>query len=670
MAIGSLAVRVSTNTTQFNKGMSGASKRARQFGRDTSHVAKKAALMGAAITAAAGTVAVLTARSIQSTKEMANLASMANASANTFQKMAFGARTMGIEQEKLADILKDVNDRVGDFLSTGGGPMADFFEKIAPKVGVTAQQFERLSGPEALQLYVSSLERANLSQQEMTFFMEAMASDATKLLPLLRNNGEQMGIFADKAERMGIALSDVEVEQIKQAGIAIDDMGSLFSGFTDQIVAELSPVLIAFSKMLNQNAEDMGGVGEIAADSFNVIVDGISEALNGLSKMERNLLTTQTTIDVFAESFRIGLLQVAREIVEIPTNAVNEMIMAINKIPGIDIDTFGMSDWGKGLTNQIDESEKEILRLRGVLAHELNKPLPGEQFKRFVFEAKAAGEESAQAMLDARRKMEEALNQRKDDQGESGNEGTDFSLTAEEIAKREEEKAKLKREKMMEAFEQEATLTSEFNLRLADLRDLKEDSDLASEEQYQKARLDKMRSFFNEQYGIQSSGYDALGNLAAKHWNAETAMAVDALGSIVNAFSGQSRKMFEIQKAAGIANAIISTYEGASAALKLGWPLGPIAATAITANGLAKVQAIRSQSFGGGGGSGNAGGGSTSLAGAGVAQQQAEEIRRTTSVDISLIGADSRDRAVAGSVIEQINDEIDRGGRISRVGLA
>ena len=145
---------------------------------------------------------------------------MANASANTFQKMAFGARTMGIEQEKLADILKDVNDRVGDFLSTGGGPMADFFEKIAPKVGVTAQQFEGLSGPEALQLYVSSLERANLSQQEMTFFMESMASDATKLLPLLRNNGEQMGIFADKAERMGIALSDVEVEQIKQDAVA------------------------------------------------------------------------------------------------------------------------------------------------------------------------------------------------------------------------------------------------------------------------------------------------------------------------------------------------------------------------------------------------------------------------------------------------------------------
>lgn len=62
-------------------------------------------------------------------------------------------------------------------------PLRDFFEKVAPRVGVTADQFARLSGPEALQLYVDTLERAGLSQQEMTFYLEAMASDATRAFP-------------------------------------------------------------------------------------------------------------------------------------------------------------------------------------------------------------------------------------------------------------------------------------------------------------------------------------------------------------------------------------------------------------------------------------------------------------------------------------------------------
>ena len=92
----------------------------------------------------------------------AGSAQVANATPEALQRWSAGARTVGIEQEKLADILKDVNDRVGDFLQTGGGPMADFFENIAPQVGVTAEQFARLSGPEALQLYITSLERAGV----------------------------------------------------------------------------------------------------------------------------------------------------------------------------------------------------------------------------------------------------------------------------------------------------------------------------------------------------------------------------------------------------------------------------------------------------------------------------------------------------------------------------
>ncbi|MEN1443859.1 phage tail tape measure protein, partial [Pseudomonas aeruginosa] len=100
-----------------------------------------------------------------------------------FQKYALAAETMGVEQDKLADIFKDVNDKAGDFLNTGGGALKDFFDNVAPKVGVTADEFRKLSGPQALGLYVSSLEKAGASQQDMTFYLEAIASDATALLP-------------------------------------------------------------------------------------------------------------------------------------------------------------------------------------------------------------------------------------------------------------------------------------------------------------------------------------------------------------------------------------------------------------------------------------------------------------------------------------------------------
>lgn len=657
MAIGSLAVRVTTNTGPFNKGMTGAGKRAKQFGRDVSSVTRTATAMTAAVTAAAAGVAVLANQSIQSGKELANFSRLANASATEFQKMAFGAKTVGIEQEKLADILKDVNDRVGDFITTGGGQMADFFERIGPKVGVTAEHFRKLSGPQALQLYVSSLEKANVSQQEMTFFMEAMANDATRLLPLLQNGGKAMGEQADQAERLGIAMSDVDVEQLRQAGIAIDQSTEILTSFLDQFTVKMVPVLTAFSEMLMQNAEDAGGVGEVAENAFNTVIDGVALVMNGLDALDRGLLQSQTAVDTFALAFRVGLLEIAREIVEIPTAAINELLMMINAIPGLkDVDLLGMSDLGRKVQSQIDNANREIGTLRTNMEEELSKPLKGDTFERIVFQHAEAGRKSAEAMVTARNKMEADMAAASGSSGR-GPDDTDPAAV-------EEEKAKLKREKMMEAFEQEYIMTEEFNLRMAELRDLYEDSDIASQEDYQQARLDKMRSFFNEQYGIQSSGLDGLSNLAAKFWDAETGMAVDAFGQILNAFSGNSRKIFEIQKAAGIANAIVSTYTGASKALELGWPLGPIAAAAITAKGFAQVAAIKSQSFGGGGGSSSsAGGGGSSNLGGATQQQQTQPQQPQTVANISLVG-DVFSRDSVKGLMEQMGDLFDDGMRL------
>lgn len=63
-----------------------------------------------------------------------------------------------------------------------------------------------------------------------------------------------------------------------------------------------------------------------------------------------------------------------------------------------------------------------------------------------------------------------------------------------------------------------------------------------------------------------------------------------------------NKAAFLINKTAAIANAIISTQQGAAEALKWGFPLGPIYAGIIAAAGVARVAAIASTSYEGGGG--------------------------------------------------------------------
>lgn len=202
--------------------------------------ATAAAAAVASIGAAFGAIARETANTAQ---EIARGAQVANTSTEQFQRMAAAANSVGVSQEQLSDMLKDVNDKVGDFIQNNGGELQDFFTNIAPKVGVTAKMFQGLSGPAALQLYVNSLQKANLSQQEMTFYMEAIANDGTKLLPILKDNGAAIGTFGDQAAKYGAILSSSAIKQGVQFNANLRQLGLIARGLRFQLGEQLLPRL-------------------------------------------------------------------------------------------------------------------------------------------------------------------------------------------------------------------------------------------------------------------------------------------------------------------------------------------------------------------------------------------------------------------------------------------
>ncbi|MDN2583969.1 phage tail tape measure C-terminal domain-containing protein [Aquibium sp. ELW1220] len=228
--------------------------------------------MGAAAAATSAALGVIVRTTAQSAAQIQQFAQVANATPEVFQRWSAASATVGIEQEKLADILKDVNDRVGDFLQTGGGPMADFFENIAPQVGVTAEQFARLSGPEALQLYVTSLERAGLGQQEMTFYLEAMASDATRLIPLLASGGAAMTRLGERAAGFGTVLDREALAALRRTEIALIGVGQVFQGMRVQIGAALAPAVTAMAEAFLRLAETGGPINR----AFTGVLDNLT----------------------------------------------------------------------------------------------------------------------------------------------------------------------------------------------------------------------------------------------------------------------------------------------------------------------------------------------------------------------------------------------------------
>ncbi|EMR0601554.1 TPA: hypothetical protein ACKPYB_000537 [Stenotrophomonas maltophilia] len=241
------------------------------------------AAVGAGAGAAAAAVVNWTREVSELSQEVEKLSRLSGTDAVTFQKWAAGAASVGIQQDKLADILKDTQDKVGDFLQTGGGPMKDFFEKIAPKVGLTADQFRKLSGPQALGAYVEALQQAGLSQNEMTFYMEAIANDSTLLLPLLLDNAKGMRDWGDQATKFGAIIGDDTSKAMKEFREQANRVELMSRGMKIELAEGLTPALVDLNKELN-NPEAQEGLASMVK-LMGDMARGAAEATTWIVKL-------------------------------------------------------------------------------------------------------------------------------------------------------------------------------------------------------------------------------------------------------------------------------------------------------------------------------------------------------------------------------------------------
>lgn len=260
-SLGRLTLDLVVQTASFTEPLSKAERQARTSSQGIASSLNVAAI---AVSALGGAIAGLSIANlvsysekvIQTGSDIQRFSKLANASVKDFQYFAKGAESAGISMESFADKMKDMQDRIGDFQQTGGGPLADFFENIAPKVGVTIQQFQKLSGPDALQLFYNSLEKAGASTNDMKFYMEAIISDSSLLIPLLENGGKGFKEYGDAAKKAGAIMTDELAANLAEAKKQMMLMDLQWQGLEYRMINNVVPAV----KMVVDNWSEIKAV--------------------------------------------------------------------------------------------------------------------------------------------------------------------------------------------------------------------------------------------------------------------------------------------------------------------------------------------------------------------------------------------------------------------------
>ncbi len=211
---------------------------------------------GAAAVTAGAALSTMVVMAGKGQMELEQLARQAKLSTAEFEALSFATRQYGVDGEQIADISKDIADKLGEFAKVGTGP----FQDIADVIGMTkeeaqelAVEFENMSSQEVIGELVRRLEEAGASTNDMTFALESMGNDLSKLIPLFSNNGQELKRLQSQynAAAGSIKLTREEAEKLKGAATAFDVLTDSLGKASDKILSDIAGPLTDFFNELN-----------------------------------------------------------------------------------------------------------------------------------------------------------------------------------------------------------------------------------------------------------------------------------------------------------------------------------------------------------------------------------------------------------------------------------
>ncbi|MDW1590226.1 MULTISPECIES: hypothetical protein [unclassified Vibrio] len=308
-------------TANFERKINVAGSSIRKMGTATLQLT---GMITAGVGAAVAASTYMVRQSAQQAREIERQATVAQVSVQRIQELSYASEQYSIAGDKMADILKDVNDKLGDYAATGGGEFKDFFEQIAPKVGLTVSELQRMAGPEALIAIKEAMDQANVPMKQQIFYLESIANDASALMPLLENKGERLYELTRHYKDLNVAMSKYDIQQFKQMDQQISDMemqmSRAFGNLSRQVTYSLLP----------------------AMDDVNTFVSNMTKGVRDYTSQIEAFGMATATLNVFSgTSMREKHREIFGEMIELQEELKEYEGVDVNKLPSIN--PFGQS---------------------------------------------------------------------------------------------------------------------------------------------------------------------------------------------------------------------------------------------------------------------------------------------------------------------------------------
>ncbi|WP_371334421.1 phage tail tape measure protein [Klebsiella quasipneumoniae] len=266
----------------------------------------------------------------------------------------FAAEKAGVSGDQMADIFKDIGDKIGDAVLNKSGEAVDSLNAL----GLSAEKLSKVSPDKQLLAIGESLEKIS-TNAEKTTILESLGNDLSKLLPLFDNNNQKLKQFIDLAKDYGVAPDPSSIDDLVKVNQLFEDMEAQVAGLKIEIAAGLAKV------DLTPLQGSLDKLHDVLTDPL--VLQGISDLVSEVAQLAGWLVKAAAGAGQLAASTGNRFAALSGKIDLTNIDQVNERIEYLQKIlegkKGFYSQSESMFGWITGVDDSAKALNDELLSL-------------------------------------------------------------------------------------------------------------------------------------------------------------------------------------------------------------------------------------------------------------------------------------------------------------------
>ncbi len=244
-SLGTLTIDLIAKVGGFVQGMDKAERASQKWRDQVTKDAKEVSASILAVGAAAATAAIgigaaglsIVKNTAQQVTEADRWAKSLKMSTQDLLSWQYAAEQAGLTGDNIADIFKDINDKVGDAVLNKSGEAAQALDTL----GLSAKKLSEQSPDKQLMAISEALQKIP-SQAGKTNILESLGNDLSKMLPLFENNNEKLKQFIQLSKDFGVAPPQEDIDNLVKVNQFFQDIETSARGLKMEIASGLAKV--------------------------------------------------------------------------------------------------------------------------------------------------------------------------------------------------------------------------------------------------------------------------------------------------------------------------------------------------------------------------------------------------------------------------------------------